>query len=268
MSKKVFEHPAPQPGEPTGPGYWRSLDERNKTPEFRTRAEREFVEGAANISAVERREFLMLMGASFGLAGLGLAGCREPRNHTLPYGKQPENTIPGVPTFYTTSFPGEFANQPILVETHQHRPTKIEGNPSHRANGGASSKFAQASVLDMYDPDRAQASLAADGSVLSVAAARSFLRGLAADAKADAGAGLAFLARPSTSPTRARLVAALKAAYDQLVKEGVKGLSYVPGDHLYGDDADGATDGSHASDLGFFRQADIFEPFLKAALGR
>ena len=62
--------------------------------------------------------------------------------------------------------------------------------------------------------------------------------------------------------------AALKAAYEQLVKEGVKGLSYVPGDHLYGDDADGATDGSHASDLGFFRQADIFEPFLKAALGR
>jgi len=62
--------------------------------------------------------------------------------------------------------------------------------------------------------------------------------------------------------------AALKAAYEQLVKEGVKGLSYVPGDHLYGDDNDGATDGSHASDLGFFRQADIFEPFLKAALGR
>ena len=62
--------------------------------------------------------------------------------------------------------------------------------------------------------------------------------------------------------------AALKAAYEQLVKEGVKGLSYVSGDHLYGDDNDGATDGSHASDLGFTRQADIFEPFIKAALGR
>jgi len=213
MSKKVFEHPAVQPGEPTGPSYWRSLDERNKSPEFRTRAEREFVEGAAAITSVERREFLMLMGASFGLAGLGLAGCREPRNHTLPYAKQPENTIPGVATYYASSFPGEFANQPILVETHQHRPTKIEGNPSHRANGGASSKFAQASVLDMYDPDRAQASVAADGSVLSVAAARAFVLGLATASKADAGAGLAFLARPSTSPTRARLVAGLKAAY-------------------------------------------------------
>jgi hypothetical protein len=62
--------------------------------------------------------------------------------------------------------------------------------------------------------------------------------------------------------------AALKAAYELLVKDGVKGLSYVPGDHLYGDDADGATDGSHASDLGYYRQADVFEPFIKAALGR
>jgi molybdopterin-containing oxidoreductase family iron-sulfur binding subunit len=210
MSKKVFEHPAAQPGEPV---YWRSLEERNKSPEFLTRAEREFVDGASGISTVERREFLMLMGASFGLAGLGLAGCREPRNHTLPYAKQPENTIPGVPTFYATSFPGEFANQPILVETHQHRPTKIEGNPSHHANGGASSKCAQASVLDMYDPDRAQASYGAGGEVLAPADVRAFLAGLAASAKADAGAGLAFLARPSTSPTRARLVAAIKAAY-------------------------------------------------------
>jgi len=61
--------------------------------------------------------------------------------------------------------------------------------------------------------------------------------------------------------------AALKAAYDTLVKEGVQGLHYIPGDHLYGDDTEGATDASHASDLGFMRQADIFEPVLRKALG-
>ena len=215
MSKQVFNHPAPQPGEPTGPSYWRSLDERNKTPEFRTRAEREFVDGAAAISTVERREFLLLMGASFGLAGLGLAGCREPRNHTLPYSKQPEDTIPGVATYYASSFPGESANQALIVETHQHRPTKAEGNPSHTANGTASSKFAQASVLDLYDPERAQSSQDATGAMLSVAAVRESLRKLSAEAKANGGAGLAFLARPSTSPTRARLVAAVKAALPQ-----------------------------------------------------
>jgi hypothetical protein len=60
--------------------------------------------------------------------------------------------------------------------------------------------------------------------------------------------------------------AALEAAHAQLVKEGVKGLFYIAGDHLYGDDTEGATDASHASDLGFMRQADIFEPVLRAAL--
>ncbi len=62
--------------------------------------------------------------------------------------------------------------------------------------------------------------------------------------------------------------AALKAAYDQLISEGVKGLYYVPGDKLYGDDTEGATDASHANDLGFMRQADVFEPVLREALKR
>jgi hypothetical protein len=62
--------------------------------------------------------------------------------------------------------------------------------------------------------------------------------------------------------------AALKAAYETLLKDGVKGLSYIPGDSLYGDDTEGATDASHASDLGFMRQADIFEPVLRRVLGR
>ncbi len=62
--------------------------------------------------------------------------------------------------------------------------------------------------------------------------------------------------------------AALKAAYDTLVQEGVRNLHYIPGDSLYGDDTEGATDASHASDLGFMRQADIFEPVLRQVLGR
>lgn len=60
--------------------------------------------------------------------------------------------------------------------------------------------------------------------------------------------------------------AALRAAYDGLLKAGVKNLFYIPGDHLYGDDGEGATDGSHASDLGFMRQADVMEPILRKAL--
>jgi hypothetical protein len=62
--------------------------------------------------------------------------------------------------------------------------------------------------------------------------------------------------------------AALRLAYETLRKAGVMGLFYIPGDNLYGDDTEGATDASHANDLGFMRQADVFEPILKQALGR
>ncbi len=60
--------------------------------------------------------------------------------------------------------------------------------------------------------------------------------------------------------------AALKAAYEKLKAEKVANLHYIGGDALYGTDAEGANDASHATDLGFMRQADIFEPVLRAAL--
>lgn len=62
--------------------------------------------------------------------------------------------------------------------------------------------------------------------------------------------------------------AALKAAYDKLISDNVTGLYYIEGDELYGTDTEGATDASHANDLGFMRQADIFEPVLRKAIGK
>ena len=56
--------------------------------------------------------------------------------------------------------------------------------------------------------------------------------------------------------------AELKAAYERLKKSGVKNLYYIPGEHLFGDDGEGSVDGSHPSDLGFMRQADIFAKVL------
>jgi hypothetical protein len=61
--------------------------------------------------------------------------------------------------------------------------------------------------------------------------------------------------------------AALTQAYKTLIQDGVTGLSYIPGDVLYGDDSEGATDASHANDLGFMRQAEVFEPFIRKAIG-
>jgi hypothetical protein len=62
--------------------------------------------------------------------------------------------------------------------------------------------------------------------------------------------------------------AALRKAYDSLVAQGIEKLFYIHGDSLYGDDTEGATDASHANDLGFMRQADVFEPVLRKALSK
>src|SRR5205823_5303487 len=96
--------------------------------------------------------------------------------------------------------------------THQGRPTKLEGNPTYKPHGGSASLLAQASVLDLYDPDRATAHTRG-GTALERAAVDELLATIGRNASAAQGAGLAFLAEESASPTRARLVAALQAKF-------------------------------------------------------
>ena len=142
----------------SGKQYWKSLDELAETSEFRTWVGKEFPEGAELLDNVQRRGFLKTMAASFGLAGLGMAGCRRPEHTILPYGKSPEELIPGIPSFYATSRPSPFGFSPLIAESHQGRPTKIEGNPSYIKAGGSTDIYSQASILDIYDPDRAKGS--------------------------------------------------------------------------------------------------------------
>ncbi len=139
---------------PTGRAYWRSLDHLADTPEFRDWIERRFPASMSELLAggIDRRNFLQLMAASIGLAGL--AGCRRPEMHALPYSKAPEEVVPGLPNFYATAMPRRGSALPVLVESHEGRPTKIEGNPRQPDSGGSSDILAQASVLELYDPDR------------------------------------------------------------------------------------------------------------------
>ena len=199
-----------------GPRYWRSLDELAQTPGFQEHLAREFPEGAASGAGVDRRHFLKIMAASFALGGLGLAGCRRPEKYILPYGQSVEGVIPGLPLYFATAMPLRRAALPLLAETHQGRPTKLEGNPSYAPLGGASSLLAQASLLELYDPDRATAHTLA-GKILDVAAVADRLAALAKTYGAKAGAGLAFLAESSSSPTRAALVRRLREKLPQAV---------------------------------------------------
>ena len=139
-----------------GKEYWKSLDDLADTPGFKNWVEKEFPEGASLMDGVQRRGFIKLMAASFGLAGLGMTGCRRPEHSILPHGKSPEELIPGVPTFYSSARPTAGGFIPLIVESHEGRPTKIEGNPSHISSGGSTDVYSQASLLDLYDPDRAR----------------------------------------------------------------------------------------------------------------
>lgn len=150
--REPYEFAAPAQGEPI---YWRSLEERaEQSPEFREKLAEEFPAGASELSdPVSRRSFLTLMSASIALAGL--EGCiRRPVEHIVPYTRAPEGVIPGVPQHYATVMDLRGEALGLVVETHEGRPTKVEGNPDHPTSQGRADLLAQAYVLDLYDPDR------------------------------------------------------------------------------------------------------------------
>jgi molybdopterin-containing oxidoreductase family iron-sulfur binding subunit len=134
---------------------WRSREERAAGPMDPAAPRREFDFPAAEWDPIARRDFLRLMGASFALAGL-TACTRQPPEKIVPYVQPPEEVIPGRPLFYATAMPLGGYGLGLLAESHVGRPIKVEGNPQHPSSLGGTDCFAQASVLDLYDPDRSQ----------------------------------------------------------------------------------------------------------------
>jgi MoCo/4Fe-4S cofactor protein with predicted Tat translocation signal len=222
-SMKTIPPLCPEPE--SGQRYWRSLDDLAETPEFRQWVEREFPSGASEFAdPIGRRHFIKIMSASFLLAGFGLTGCRRPEEKILPFSKQPEGYIHGVPQFYATAMPTRGTALPLLVKSHDGRPTKIEGNPDHPDSNGATDTFAQASILSLYDPDRAKR-FTKNGNAVSREEALDFL----ATVGAQAGQGLCFLLEQSSSPSRLRLQQEVAKKFPQ-----AKWFSHEPVDLQFG----------------------------------
>src|SRR5712671_1306573 len=140
-----------------GPLYWKSLEELAETAEFQAFVEDEFAERSTDWqSPANRRNFLKLMAASLAFAGVS-ACTKQPPEMIVPYVRQPEDIIPGLPLYYATAMQMGGVGTGLLATSHLGRPTKIEGNPDHPGSRGASDYFQQASVLTLYDPDRARA---------------------------------------------------------------------------------------------------------------
>src|SRR6202451_489603 len=140
-----------------GPRYWKSLEELAETKEFQAFVDDEFADRTPNwLDPANRRNFLKLAAASLAMAGV-TACTKLPKETIVPYVRQPEEFVPGVPLYYATAMQMGGVGTGLLVTSHLGRPTKIDGNPDHPGSLGASDYFHQASILAMYDPDRMQA---------------------------------------------------------------------------------------------------------------
>ncbi len=211
-----------------GPRFWRSLEELADAPGFRDMLQREFPRFAAEWTPdLDRRSFLKLSSASLALAGL--AGCtRQPFEEIVPYVRQPEQVVPGKPLFFASGLSlGGYA-VPVLAESHLGRPTKLDGNPDHPASLGKSDVFTQASVLDLYDPDRLQ-SVVNMGTIRTWKVLGELLANKVNALRPLDGEGFRLLTGTVTSPTQAAMIAELIAdmpqarwhQFDGLGRDGV-----------------------------------------------
>ncbi|MGD2114912.1 MAG: Fe-S-cluster-containing hydrogenase [Acidobacteriota bacterium] len=244
----------------TTTSYWRSVERLLDSPALEPGTEEEGRPGASRAQApspefpagadeapdgVTRRTMLGLMGASFGLAGM--TACRRPVEHIVPYVDAPEGVLPGVAERYATTLTFGTEAYGAVVESHEGRPTKVEGNDLHPGSRGASSAWMQATVLDLYDPDRsrsvmhrASAESGADGEGGPSAGGGShggagaaedrggsghepsdwdafaaFWSEASSEDRAPAGRGLAVLTESFASPTMARLARRFAERYPE-----------------------------------------------------
>jgi molybdopterin-containing oxidoreductase family iron-sulfur binding subunit len=185
----------------SAPEFWRTLAEKDGASLDELVGD-EFVSRLREpVDPIERRSFLKLMGASIALAGM--AGCtKQPPEQILPYSRQPEEVVPGRPLYFATAMTLGGRATGLLVESHEGRPTKIDGNPSHPASLGATDVFAQGALLDLYDPDRMQ-TLTRAGEILPWSAFIGAMRTIAIAQAATKGDGLRILTETIASPTLA-----------------------------------------------------------------
>ncbi len=156
---------------------------------------------------VDRRRFLQLMGASIALAGSG--GCfRQPAETVVPQVRRPQNRTPGQPLYFASAIALGGFGTGVLVESHDGRPTKIEGNPAHPASLGATDAVQQATLLGLYDPDRSQV-VTNGGQIRPWSALLAAVRAALEGQRERRGAGLRILTETITSPTLAAELRAL-----------------------------------------------------------
>ena len=190
---------------------WRSIEDLNNDKQVEKFKYREFQEGASELNeGVSRRDFLKFLGSTAALAGLSGCNIRKPYYKIKAYSKKVEHSVPGVPTFYATSFQVNSAVYGVLAETHEGRPTKIEGNPTYPNTNGSSVLFQQSSIIDLYDPDRLKGPLYLTKNA-SMDDFKDWMLSLKKDLRKSAGRGLGFLLGHTLSPSTYKLIDSIRS---------------------------------------------------------
>lgn len=229
--KRIWHHPEETSGSKR---YWRSTAELEQRSEFLNQRGIEFPGGDTlneDERETSRRDFLKLMGATTGLLGLGMASCRRPLFNILPYTDHVEWIIPGKPLLYATSMPRPGGSTPLVVTTYEGRPTHLQGNTLHPLGGGIDA-FAQASILDLYDPERSKLPMIS-GEASDWNGAAAIFQKVVDEARADQGAGMAVVVSCEPSPTTTRLLSELKKTFPQVSVIAYEALSSTAAKQAY-----------------------------------
>ncbi len=143
----------------SGKEYWKSLREYYDPEELKKIKHDEFLEGAIDFVDLEsmppisRRKFLALLSASSAFAFAACTNYKD-KGEIVPYNRQPEEIILGKANYYASTLNCCSRNCSVLIKTREGRPIKIDGNPEHPVSQGKVCVRGQASILNLYDPDR------------------------------------------------------------------------------------------------------------------
>jgi MoCo/4Fe-4S cofactor protein with predicted Tat translocation signal len=195
--------------------YWRSLEELAETPEFAAMVARQAPRFRDIVNAFDRRRFLQLMAASLALGGLSACGPEPNPRQLLPYVEEPENIVPGRNRYYASAVTLDGYATGVLVAHQMARPIKVEGNPDHPASLGAASAIMQASILQLYDPRRAQ-TIVGNGQIATWEAFVSTLHERRGALLARQGEGLRILTGAVSSPSFAAQLGKLQQLLPQM----------------------------------------------------
>ena len=187
------------------------VQSHEQSPEFQDALDRDFGGALSDTGdGFSRRRWLQLMGASLALGGL--AGCRYQEEKIASFAFRPHNRVPGIPQRFATFTELGGFGEPLLSTSYDGRPIKLDGNTKHPESKGASNSFAQARILEFYDPDRLRESLKSTGESFEETTFEDFVDACRFGSDVSK---TAVLAEPTSSPSMAQFKSAFESSGGQ-----------------------------------------------------